>query len=406
MYINDAKKFIKWNDILIFLSSLYLISIILFSYSASLKIYSEIIFVLLAAAVGFIILLKGKIPRSRLYIFMILFIFWSALSTFWAVDASSHLARFNTLVKLAFVSIIYYVIYSEEGALDKFIAAFTIAGYSMCFYALYIYGGWNSFIAVMSVERIGTEINQTNVFGYYAALTVCFSFYLAFYKGKAYFYILMLLPLIMSLGSGSKRAAIIILFGVALMAYLKNRNKKFGKTIIYVSAIALCFYGVMQIPLFSVVNERMESLINLFMGRGYVDTATINRQGFIEFGWNLFLEKPFWGYGLNYFTHIRDTYSHNNYIEMLVNGGIIGLLLYYVLLLNPFTRLLKTTLKFDSLSTLFFVLLCIGFFNDIGVVSYYDKLQYVIIGVCFACADSNDRSTLLTEELDNDVKMK
>jgi O-antigen ligase len=356
--------------------------------------YSEFIFVLLIAVVGLKVLIDGKIPKSKLYIFLAMFISWWALSTFWAVDITYHMARFNTLVKLVFLCIVYYLIFSEQGSLDKFVTAYIIAGYTMCFYTLYVYGGWNSFVAAMSSERIAAVINQANIFGYYAALTVCFSFYLAFYKGKAGFYILMLVPLIMALGSGSKRAVIIILLGVVLLTYLKNRNKKLGKTIIYVSGVALCFYGIMQIPLFSVISERMESLVNFWGNTGYVDSSTINRQIFIDTGWGLFLKRPIGGYGLNYFSYLYNTYSHNNYIEMLVSGGIIGLFSYYILVLNPFARLYKNTLNFDRLSTLFFVVLCIGFFNDIGVVSYYDKLQFIIIGVCFACADTNYRNTL------------
>lgn len=390
--INIRKSF-KWNDVCIFMSLLYLISIILFTYSTTLIKYSEIIFLILIFTVFIEIIKNKKIPKSKLYLFLSLFILWFIVVTFWAVNETTHLMRLKTLLQLVLLSVCYFLIYREEYAFNKFITIFLIAGYSMCFYALYIYGGVFSFISMMSIRRLGTEINQANIFGYYASLTVCFSYYLALYKEKYIFYFLMGLPFLMALSSGSKRSLLLILFGIILLAYFKNRNKKFGKTIIYISIISLCIFLILKLPIFSVINERMQSIFNLFDNSGKIDSSTIKRQSFIQEGWNLFINKPFIGYGLNSFTYISQyTYSHNNYIEMLVNGGIIGFLLYYILVVIPTIRLFKSTLEFDSISTLFFVLLCISFVNDIAAVSYYFKMQYIIIGVSFACSDSKSRA--------------
>ena len=44
-----------------------------------------------------------------------------------------------------------------------------------------------------------------------------------------------------------------------------------------------------------------------------------------------FLERPIFGWGLDAFTQLSpyETYSHNNFIEILVSSGIVGFLFYY-----------------------------------------------------------------------------
>ena len=55
----------------------------------------------------------------------------------------------------------------------------------------------------------------------------------------------------------------------------------------------------------------------------------------IQYGMDYFKERPLLGHGIENFRYLyaqevgKETYSHNNYIELLVNNGIVGLLLYY-----------------------------------------------------------------------------
>ena len=55
----------------------------------------------------------------------------------------------------------------------------------------------------------------------------------------------------------------------------------------------------------------------------------------IEIGLQKWQESPLWGYGFDSFKYFNESvtghfyYSHNNFVEMLYNLGIIGFIAYY-----------------------------------------------------------------------------
>ena len=55
----------------------------------------------------------------------------------------------------------------------------------------------------------------------------------------------------------------------------------------------------------------------------------------IEIGFNKWMDSPIWGYGFDSFKYYNRLmtghfyYSHNNYIELLYDLGIIGFAIYY-----------------------------------------------------------------------------
>ena len=65
------------------------------------------------------------------------------------------------------------------------------------------------------------------------------------------------------------------------------------------------------------------------------------------------------------------TYSHNNFIELLVNTGVIGLLLYYSLTFYILKSLWKSALRNgDTLAQILFLYTFISFILDYAMVSY------------------------------------
>ena len=79
-------------------------------------------------------------------------------------------------------------------------------------------------------------------------------------------------------------------------------------------------------------------------------------------------------------------YSHNNYIEMLLNGGIPALILYYV----PIFWLSKKVYSFlpksrwqKKIRAFVFTILMLKLFLDIGMVSYMNLIHILILSVSF-----------------------
>ena len=109
----------------------------------------------------------------------------------------------------------------------------------------------------------------------------------------------------------------------------------------------------------------------------------------MEFGWELFKERPVHGYGMNNFSqkYYLNTYSHNNYIELLVSCGIVGFALYYAMLLLPALGLLfkrKKGEKLEPLHLMLWVWLMVEMVFGVAMVQVYNKNSWLLIGVLMA----------------------
>lgn len=113
---------------------------------------------------------------------------------------------------------------------------------------------------------------------------------------------------------------------------------------------------------------------------GLSSSANI-RTAMIHDGLKLWKGRPLLGYGVGQyrFESVYDTYSHNNYIELLVSGGLVALINYYWVLLFLLFKGLKT--KGQARSILFFSLLLLLVW-DVALVSYSGKHIWLLIGVC------------------------
>ena len=128
-------------------------------------------------------------------------------------------------------------------------------------------------------------------------------------------------------------------------------------------------------------------MLSLVTGRGIADSSSILRSKYISVGIDAFKESPVIGYGIDNYRYInlRDsghlTYSHNNFVEMLVGVGGIGFLIYYfyyIKLTCDFLRLYFRRNTSMLLNTVAICFLCF-FAMHIAVVSYSGILQNILI---------------------------
>ena len=78
-------------------------------------------------------------------------------------------------------------------------------------------------------------------------------------------------------------------------------------------------------------------------------------------------------------------YLHNNYLEQLVNLGIVGFGIYYgiyVYLIRHIYALLK---KHEFVSSTIFVILISQLVSDIAVTSYNVKFTYIVFALAIGC---------------------
>ena len=225
-------------------------------------------------------------------------------------------------------------------------------------------------------------------------MKLCIGFALALYFGlerkhvleKVVLFVLAGAFAVVSFLSGSRTAfLLLVLIGVGVF-FLTAKNKIFALGIIGVF-VAGAYLLVMRVePIYEVLGKRLESLIiNLFGGEtseGSFDT----RAEMIKLGWNAFLERPIFGYGMSNFSVLYEqvtgasTYSHNNFIEILVNGGLVGFILYYSIYGYVAAKLFKTAFLKRNKTAIFLLVsnlaLVVMHIADIG---YYKTLFNCIL---------------------------
>ena len=146
----------------------------------------------------------------------------------------------------------------------------------------------------------------------------------------------------------------------------------------------------MSLPAFEAVSNRMKNLTAMLTGVGQVDSSVLLRRRYIELGLEQFTRTPILGIGMNNARLIissssigRDTYLHNNYVELLADGGVIGFLSYYSIYFFIITQLWKHRKSKDPYLVISAVLTVLFLVMDYGGVSYYSKSRYLYFLVFF-----------------------
>jgi len=123
--------------------------------------------------------------------------------------------------------------------------------------------------------------------------------------------------------------------------------------------------------------ETWKRTLEAFQG---VNRSTETRKVMIFEGISLWSERPLLGYGINQFRFASGwrTYSHSNYTEMLVSGGLMGLLAFYGIYMYLLYKYKKTI---GNKEPLIFWGLLLMFLWDVSVVSYYAKYIWLFIGI-------------------------
>ena len=135
----------------------------------------------------------------------------------------------------------------------------------------------------------------------------------------------------------------------------------------------------MSLEAFSVIEKRMDGMVALFTGRGIVDSSTWLRYEYIKLGFKIFKENPIFGIGMGNArlfvssNYGRDAYLHNNYVELLANGGIFGFLIYYYIYYLVINDLIKYFKYREKYTVVVIILMLMQLIMDYGNVSYYYK---------------------------------
>lgn len=153
--------------------------------------------------------------------------------------------------------------------------------------------------------------------------------------------ILYLLPIILFSAvvilCGSRKSLVFFVCGVVAYSFmLIEKHNIRGKMILFIASIGfviLVCVSVIKIPaLYDVIGYRFVGYIEGMLTGEFTETSANTRENMKEAAIAMFKERPYVGYGIDTFRKYPGSYgtwSHNNYLELMVGCGIFALPIYY-----------------------------------------------------------------------------
>lgn len=330
--------------------------------------------------------LKLILPKSCFFTYMLSMLLYCWLSMLWAESPSlTTIAVRGILMSSIKVYIVYVCCYHQLSTND-FLKIMMYGGYTVVIYSIMRYG-WNMIMDVLAedVRLANSALMNTNTLGMCAAYSIVINFYYVVNEKIRISDLLSLPTAIIIAASGSRKAILIVVAGVLLITILKNFN---GKNIVANSIkcllgcafVVIVLFVLLQLPIFSNIMSRLSLLSTRQKNYNGIIASDI-RQVYNIIGWNLFREHPFVGIGIHnaslyismYYGH---PHLHNNFIELLACGGIVGFLIHYSFYIYLFMQFWHMRKFRDEVFDICITLLLVRFVMGYGYIQYYSTMTY------------------------------
>ena len=373
------------NAITVFCFQLCIVANNLFGTDEKLFMISKLATLLFFGVVILRILYKGKVQYHHILLLPILFTVYCTATILWAYQPNVALSRMVTQIQLLLLLIFTFWAMNDGVTVLDYLKAVYVSGFGMVIFALSRYGGITQYTdAMIAGERMGGEISNLNTYGMvFGNAALCAAYYMVL-KGKKKHIFSFILFSFFALSSASRKSMLMIVIGVVVLAVVHYGFRRIYKTLLVAAAVALLASYALKLPYFSEINERIQNLLS-----GEKDASDIERERMIEYGMQLFRMRPLHGFGIGNFASLYyiDTYSHNNYVELLVSGGVIALVMYYLMLLVPVLGLWlskKRGQKIPHLHLMLWVWVVVEMTFSVAMVQVYNKNSWLLIGVLMA----------------------
>lgn len=330
-----------------------------------------------------------KIYFTLYHIHLLLFCLFCYLSSTWSVYKDLAIGKGNTLLEILLLTTAVFYCANRENAVDFLLKAVMWGGFCVSFYVIFYYGAGGIFNVFREHVRIDSTLINANSLGICSAYSLLISLYYIIYDKTHLWNIVMIPSIIMLAASGSRKAILMVIGGTFILFTLKNidrRNVVRGmlRIVLAVFLILIVFIFLSRLSIFEEVKIRMAGMLSTILGRGAADSSTVTRLRLIEIGMDVFKEHPFIGLGIDNTSILaagifnkESYYLHNNFVEMLANGGIVGFALYYFFYAYVLGGMIKYRDFNDKEYNICLTLLLLVLIMDYGVVSYLNKGIYI-----------------------------
>lgn len=384
------------NNLAVWSVFIYIVSAIAFELTAETAFISTLA-IYVVFVVGFFYLVQGNALVINEYVSLsvafCLFVLLRNMSQGASQTMGLQIAYWEfTCTVLCLLAFWMAVKYPEM--IEKAMLAYIIGSIILSLRLVSEYGGVQQMIDFASSageHRVGGLLGNANSIGLSLANGIlCCLFFLtkktsAFRKSVNVIILIALATMLLL--TGSRKATLFVLFGFVLFFVLYNRKENIGKKLMmYIAIIAVlvvAFNIVRSLPMFSTIIERFELLFEGFFSENPSYQTDETRKEMISTGFSAFTDKPIFGNGTGHSYKLFQTYSHNNFIELLMNYGMVGFALYYTIYAVIIVKLFKRARVKDPLAIYFLVYICVQVLLGVGAVSYYGRTTQVVVAMAF-----------------------
>lgn len=326
---------------------------------------------------------KINLHFSKWYIILVLYALCSALLMTNTV--------FSTLYQMFVVLVLTFcfsITITSEKTLELTLVTYMLSAVAMGMLIMY----YNPIYLLGNVDNLngerlgGEETGNANIFTALMMFSGVLASWLALYKRNIIIRVISALSLLlvlylMALSGGRK--TIIALVACLLFFIWKKSGNSIKKRIIALTMICLTMYFLLYLMMnvqwiYDVVGYRFDGILGFIGGTGESNVSSDDlRKKMILIGLQGWTERPIFGHGLDSFKFFNATvtgrmfYSHNNYVEMLYDFGLVGFVFYYAFIYRLYKRLISMPKEYSIYSILGIGIIIELLFFDIGGVAYY-----------------------------------
>lgn len=332
-------------------------------------------------------------------LWQVLFVAFAASSVSWAHDESSAQQMALTLaINGACITAFVYLAQGDPLRVRVFVVSAMVAPL-LLMTRLAMEGGLLVFLETRSAD--GTSANfvgMTAAFGF-AFAYLCHKHRLSL--GRWIASILMAGNLGVVLLSASRKALLIVVLVMLLFSWFdrtKGGSPRAAKVLSAAIVGIAGYWSIMNVQsLYVLVGWRIEAMINGFFGGGTVDDSTTTRMRLIENGSEWFGEQPWIGYGADNFRALMASYeprmspqyAHNNFIELAVNFGMVGVVLFYWFYVMVIVLGLRRGNSLSATGAMFLSVL-IGLLSvEYGMVDYFSRIFMLYVAMAWVVLQSD-----------------
>ena len=346
--------------------------------------------------------MKSKFKFSLFHIWGITFAVFCLLSSLWANNSEFAITKGLTILQILICMSVLYNHYSRNFDINILLSTIEYAGYALAVYTVFFYEIGFLKQSLTASIRLENEFANINSIGMACANAIIISAYYVMHENKKIIFKLpfILISLTIVAASGSRKALAVLILGITYLCLFKYASKNLLKMMlkfaVIIGVLVLAFSIILSMQMFDILNERMTGLIALMTGTGAIDHSAWLRQQYIRIGLEQFFETPFFGIGidnarlllLQHFGYT--TYLHNNYVELLAGGGIVGTSIFYSIYVYILYKLKTNWVNYTFEKVAVLLLIIAQLTMDFGLVSYYSKETYFYIIIFFLFIKCNN----------------